>query len=416
MGAFGAASAQDIAGDWQGTLKAGQDLRVIFHLEKNGDGSWTGKMYSIDQGPDPIPMTSVTLEGSNLKVHVDWIRGAYEGKVSSDGNSIDGTWTQRRALPLQLRRATKETAWQRDPAHHTVQFVTVEPGVKLEVLDWGGTGRPVVMLAGLGNTAHVFDQFATKLVPDHHVYGITRRGFGESSVSKSGYSADRLGDDVLAVIDALKLDRPVLAGHSIAGEELSSVGTRHPDKIAGLVYLDAAYGYAYYDPARGFFDIDKSEVQRKLEQLEPMTNPHDREVAIRELLSDLPRLEKDLHDLLRDIESEPPQPAGQTPLPPPIPEPALAIIGGQQKYSTIHVPILAIYAVPHNRPGLSDDPVVRAKAEARDAEMTDIQAKAFEAGEPSARVVRLPHASHFVFESNEADVLREMKAFFATLP
>jgi pimeloyl-ACP methyl ester carboxylesterase len=59
------------------------------------------------------------------------------------------------------------------------------------------------------------------------------------------YSADQLGDDVLAVIEALKLNRPVLIGHSIAGEELSSVGTRYPDKVAGLVYLDAGYSYAY---------------------------------------------------------------------------------------------------------------------------------------------------------------------------
>jgi hypothetical protein len=46
---------------------------------------------------------------------------------------------------------------QRDPSKHKVQFVTVANGVRLEVLDWGGSGRPVVLLAGLGTTAHVFD-------------------------------------------------------------------------------------------------------------------------------------------------------------------------------------------------------------------------------------------------------------------
>lgn len=44
-----------------------------------------------------------------------------------------------------------------------IQFVEVEPGVRLEVLDWGGNGRPVVLLAGLGDTAHVYDQLARKL-------------------------------------------------------------------------------------------------------------------------------------------------------------------------------------------------------------------------------------------------------------
>lgn len=87
---------------------------------------------------------------------------------------------------------------------------------------WGGSGPPLVFLAGLGDAAHIFDNFAPKLINDYHVYGITRRGFGASSVPVSGYSADRLGDDVLAVLDFLKLNRPILAGHSIAGEELSS--------------------------------------------------------------------------------------------------------------------------------------------------------------------------------------------------
>ncbi len=182
------------------------------------------------------------------------VRGTFEGKLSADGSSIVGTWSQGQPLPLELRRATKETAWQRDPTPHNIQFVTVEKDVKLEVLDWGGTGRPVVLLSGLGDNAHRFDKFALKLTGQYHVYGITRRGFGASSSPApkgTNYSADRLGDDVLAVMDALKIDKPVLVGHSIGGQELSSVGSRHPEKVAGLIYLDAGYSYAYYDRANG---------------------------------------------------------------------------------------------------------------------------------------------------------------------
>src|SRR6201984_2611566 len=126
----------------------------------------------------------------------------------------------------------------RDPSPHAIQFVTVDKNVRLEVLDWGGHGKPLVLLAGGGDTAHVFDDFAPKLTPSFHVYGITRRGFGESGFSPEGYGADRLGDDVLAVLDALKLIRPVLVGHSLGGEELSSLSTRHPSRVAGLVYLE----------------------------------------------------------------------------------------------------------------------------------------------------------------------------------
>src|SRR5207302_5364752 len=74
-----------------------------------------------------------------------------------------------------------------DPSPHRVQFVTVEPGVQLEVLDWGGTGRPVVLLGGLGMAAHVFDGFAERLAQKCHVYGITSRGYGASTRPASGY-------------------------------------------------------------------------------------------------------------------------------------------------------------------------------------------------------------------------------------
>ena len=66
-----------------------------------------------------------------------------------------------------------------------------------------------------------------------------------------------------------KLTRPVLVGHSIAGEELSSVGSRHPETVAGLIYLDAGYSYAYYDRARGDYLIDSLELQKKLAGLIP---------------------------------------------------------------------------------------------------------------------------------------------------
>ncbi len=138
----------------------------------------------------------------------------------------------------------KPAGW-RDPSPHSTQSVTVDDNVRLEVLDWGGSGRPIVLLAGGGDTAHVFDDFAPKLSGSGHIYGITRRGFGASGFSAKDSGADRFGDDVLAVMDALKLNKPVLVGHSIAGQELSSVGSRHPDRVAGLVYLEAGYPYAF---------------------------------------------------------------------------------------------------------------------------------------------------------------------------
>src|SRR2546430_1796851 len=95
-----------------------------------------------------------------------------------------------------LAFAQQPTAW-KDPSPHVTRFITVGPGLRLEVLDWGGSGRALVLLAGGGDTAHVFDDFAPKLARDFHVCGITRRGFGQSGfVPASG--ADAYGDDVLA--------------------------------------------------------------------------------------------------------------------------------------------------------------------------------------------------------------------------
>mgnify|MGYP005849973653 CR=1 FL=1 len=133
----------------------------------------------------------------------------------------------------------QQTASWRDPARHDVQFVTVGDGVRLEVLDWGGSGRSIVLLAGSGNTAHVFDDFAPKLTDCCHVYGITRRGFGASDRPESGYDDQRLADDVLQVLDSLGMEAPVLVGHSMAGGELTTLGNQHSDRLAGLVYLDA---------------------------------------------------------------------------------------------------------------------------------------------------------------------------------
>src|SRR5947209_1411981 len=119
------------------------------------------------------------------------------------------------------------------------QFIDVGDGVKLEVLDWGGTGRPIILLAGSGNTAHIYEDFAPKLTSSGHVYGITRRGYGMSSKPERGYSVPELSEDVWRVIQALKLSKPVVVGHSMAGSELSFLGQKHSAQLGALVYLDA---------------------------------------------------------------------------------------------------------------------------------------------------------------------------------
>lgn len=95
--------------------------------------------------------------------------------------------------------APKQAAKPPDTSPHSVRFVTVDKDVKLEVLDWGGTGRPLILLAGLGSDAHVFDAFAPKLNETYHVYAITRRGFGASSIPVSATGDRCLCREIAAV-------------------------------------------------------------------------------------------------------------------------------------------------------------------------------------------------------------------------
>lgn len=303
-----------------------------------------------------------------------------------------------------------------DPSPHKIDFVTVDTNVRLEVLDWGGSGRSIVLLPGGGDTAHVFDEFAPKLAAGYHVYAITRRGFGASSVPEAGYDADRLGDNVLAVLDTLKLARPVLVGHSLGGEELSSVGTRYPKRILGLIYLEAGYQYAFDNGRGGSLD----ELQKAANPRPPPPEPDPRDLAsftaLQSWFTRTYGITPPEAEFLQVWESTPDGRVSKrrnTPME--------AIMKGMKKYNNILAPALAVFAAPHDQgPWIKNHPdrAVREAAAARSAEeavLVEKQAKAFENGVPGSLVVRLRGAHHYVFVSNESDVLREMNAFVARL-
>jgi non-heme chloroperoxidase len=300
--------------------------------------------------------------------------------------------------------ATPEPA---DTSPHKVRFVTVDKGVKLAVLDWGGTGRPLVLLTGQGATAHVFDEFALNFTAHHHVYGITRRGYGLSdkpAPTPENYDANRLGDDVLAVIDALKLDRPFVAGHSIAGEELSSIGSRHPERVAGLIYLDAHGPSAFYDPAVGSYEVDMAELLRRLKHLSTV-DPQLEKVQLQQLQQSglLAQFQQQVERMSKNLDSLPPPAANATAEPPnPVAAYNQAQDKGQRAFIDVKGPILVIAAAPHDR--FKGRPPKEYERETQ-------RLSALEKRLPNAHIVRIPFASHFIYRSNEAQVVREMNAF-----
>ncbi len=156
----------------------------------------------------------------------------------------------------QRKTANTPVDWH-DPASHTVQFVTMPDGARIEVVDWGGQGEPIVFIAGLGDAAHMYDDFAPRLTSAFHVLGVTRRGYGASSRPDTGYTIATLSNNVVAVLDSLHLSRVDLVGHSIAGQELTWIAAHHPDHVHKLVYLDAGFDYHAHPVAKGFPDQPK---------------------------------------------------------------------------------------------------------------------------------------------------------------
>ena len=110
--------AQDIAGDWQGTLSAGgAELRLVLHIVKAPDNNLKATLDSIDQpGANGIPVNSITLKDSKLSLDLATIHGTYEGKVAPDANTISGTWTQTQSLPLEFKRANAPIKTEHKPA------------------------------------------------------------------------------------------------------------------------------------------------------------------------------------------------------------------------------------------------------------------------------------------------------------
>ena len=297
--------------------------------------------------------------------------------------------------------------------------------MKLEVLDWGGSGPPLIFLHGLNATAHVFDidGFATKFTNRYHVYGITRRGYGASSMpdpAVADYSSDRLGDDVIAVMEALKLQRPVLVGWSAAGMELSSVASRFPGRVAGLVYLDAGNTYAFYRPG---FDgvptgtnlaIDANEFNALMAQYE-MTIRFDKARAIgivQEMKKRLADYEKDMNGSLKAMAVQDQNTVLQAnTLQIRVGE---AIMHGARHYGPLKPPILAIYAVPKSVPSNASLEMRTRMTSTDDSWVA--QADAFAAAMPNARVVKIANSQDAVWLSNPAQVTKEMDDFLAKLP
>lgn len=290
-------------------------------------------------------------------------------------------------------------AWADQPQ---VRFVEVEPDVRLQVLDWGGSGPPMVLLTGLGDNAHVFDHFAYQFTGQFHVVGITRRGFGASSQPQTGYDVATRARDDLKVLDALGISKAVLVGHSMAGDELSKLGADHSDRVSKLVYLDALeYGTHAKLPQPPSPDYS----DRDLESLELFSAANARFFGHR-------ATEASVRETYRFDAN------GKVVAPVSPPEIAQKMAKGSQQadYAKIKVPVLAIFAplAPHT-PGYSYlTPQQKKEFQRTYPPIVAWQKKAFQRfrkGIPQAVIYELPGAYHYLYINSEAFVVEKMRQF-----
>jgi uncharacterized protein (TIGR03435 family) len=151
--AGGALRAQDLTGNWQGTLKASKDLRMILVITKE-DGRLQAKLYSIDETAQPFRVSSISQDGLTVKFAIDLNGTTYEGKMNAGNNTIAGTWTQGvTPLPLEFSRATKETAWEipAPPPPRKLMPADADPSFEVATIkpnDSGATSMQVLTFRG----------------------------------------------------------------------------------------------------------------------------------------------------------------------------------------------------------------------------------------------------------------------------
>jgi len=162
--------------------------------------------------------------------------------------------------------------------NHTSDFVHVN-GIRLHYLDWGGSGPTLLFLTGMGSSAYIFNKFALHFSDKFRVLALTRRGHGDSDYPETGYDADTLIEDIRQFMDALHIEKASLAGHSLAGVELTHFAATHPTRVEKLIYMDAL------DDRRAEAAIMEQNPLRKIEIKRETSNPH----TLAEYIADMKR-------------------------------------------------------------------------------------------------------------------------------
>ncbi len=315
--------------------------------------------------------------------------------------AADGTWTDR--------------------SPHRAGVAAVG-GLSLHYLDWGGprpprrgrvAGPPVLLLVhGIGSTAHDFDGLAPRLTDSFRVLAVTRRGHGRSSHPHAGYELDTLAADLAGFLDAVGVRRAFVAGHSMGGLDVAAFAARYPERCAGVLLLDATFdgpavtalGRAYPVPPPA------PPMGPETASLEAYLRWYRGRAGVWSAASEASFRES---FVLKDgrVAHVMPEAAGEAF--------GHLLSTAKQEYAAFRAPALYLYAVPETRqrfPYLAGDREGLARAEVYHRAQMALRREdvsRFLAGGPSRRAVRFPRTVHELFIQRPAAVAREVRRFLA---
>ena len=113
--------------------------------------------------------------------------------------------------------------------------------IKLHYLDWGGSGQPLVLLHGLGDTPYIFEDIANSLKENFRIIAYSKRGHGKSETTDSSYNNSTLVLDLILLLDSLNIKKANLLGWSMAGNEITEFASRYPERTNRLIYFEGGY-------------------------------------------------------------------------------------------------------------------------------------------------------------------------------